>query len=156
MSYFKSSQQPFARFGRAATQSIPNTTFTVVTWDTSINNNGISTTGSTTGFSFPINNLITQPGVWEISANVSFAANAAGIRLIDIYDSTNAVAYAQILKNTTPAGFTCELSTTFRDYFASTTRNMQVRVYQSSGGALNIGSGGTAFNFVTARRIGDY
>lgn len=79
-------------------------------------------------------------GAWHICAKVTFVSNATGYRGIAIYDVTNSV-YVSV--QTIPAvnGAVTHLNISDTIYAASDNQTYEIRVFQNSGGNLDLGSG---------------
>ena len=108
--------------------SVPNTTWTTLNfnserWDTDNLHSTVSATDRIT---------VTTSGVYVVMANVSFDSHANGDRWITvILDGTTEIAVVAQPGNTTTMVASTIYSLTAGQY-------LQLRVYQSSGGALNV------------------
>lgn len=123
--------------------SIPDSTITVV----GMNSESYDVTDmhdNTTN-----NERITIPsdgaGVYVISAQVNFAASATGVRNVYIYKDGTQI--AKSVDNGPVAGSNSIINLSIHDYAAGDSY-YDVRVYQSSGGALDViyGAGETSFS----------
>lgn len=122
---------------QTSVQSIANTTFTQVRWDA---------TNALRGFSL-ISNVMRatlESGIYYVVANIAFATNATGIRLVQIR-SGGAASHETRQVTNTGGDITLVTCTGFIPMTISTTA-LDIYVYQSSGGALN--TGGSAFTEV--------
>ena len=129
-----------ARVFSATPQSILNTTNTIVNYPDADARNG---TGLGLGYSsgtFTNNNSYTL--TLTVSANVTFAANATGQRVLFIQTSAQGrMGYIDILTNTVASEPTAiSTSATFR---LNATETFSIQVFQASGGALNVGTVGS-------------
>lgn len=128
--------RPYAYVQRSANQSVGDSTFVAVSFDTEITDNAsIYSAGAPTRFTIPGagNKLATVAGY------VSFAANATGIRRVFIYKggSTTNVGFAQNLNaGASPASvvsFCFQIQCAAGDY-------LEVMAWQNSTGSLNVTS----------------
>lgn len=122
---------PRAVVTRSVTQSIPNNSLTVITWDTIVINDYVLPLFS---LGAPTVITLTEPGFYSVSAHVSFNANATGYRQIRIEFSGTAVT-AQSLENL-GASVGIDLNIGANVYTATNTDTIRVTVFQNSGGAL--------------------
>lgn len=137
-----------AKYGRATAQSIANGSFDVTDFSTKIyDTHGAVTTGAAWKFTAPV------PGFYRVTVNQGWAAATGGsTRAIDIYKNTTRSSF-QALRQ--PAGgFSTSASyvtssdvveLNFGDY-------IQVKAYQDSGAALDLG-GTTSETYVSIERI---
>lgn len=114
-------------------QSLNNTTFTALTFDTEDNDsdNGHSTVSNTDRYTVP------KSGLWQVSAGVSFAPNATGIRIIRI--TKNGVNVAGSGNSSPQLGgseFSEVISRVVRVQ-CSAGDILRAEAWQSSGGVLN-------------------
>jgi len=121
---------------KAAAQSIPNATWTAVTfsdeaWDT---NSFHSTVTNTSRITIPAG----LAGKYEFNARGFFAPNATGIRYISLYLNGVSVRinYFPASANDFHLEITSKLNLVATDY-------IELYVYQSSGGNLNFSAGAT-------------
>jgi len=121
---------------KAAAQSIPNATWTAVTfsdeaWDT---NSFHSTSTNTSRITIPAG----LSGKYEFNARGFFAPNATGIRYISLYLNGVSVRinYFPASANDFHLELTSKLNLVATDY-------IELYVYQSSGGNLNFSAGAT-------------
>ena len=126
-----------ARVFSATPQSIPNTTNTIVNYPDADARNG---TGLGLGYSsgtFTNNNSYTL--TLTVSANVTFAANATGTRVLFIQTSAQGrMGYIDIFTNTVASETTAiSTSATFR---LNANETFSIQVFQSSGSGLNVGN----------------
>jgi hypothetical protein len=116
-----------------ADQSIPNVTWTTVTWGASLfsNNFGLSSSQFTPAVNVQL---------W-VSATLFWASNATGFRGIRIWDNSNAQEYGGDVRNAVSATYTEQ---SWSGLVKTTTTSLLiVQAYQSSGGALTLTSGAT-------------
>tara|TARA_R110000803_G_scaffold183046_1_gene245414 strand:- start:61 stop:2904 length:2844 start_codon:yes stop_codon:yes gene_type:complete len=113
------------------TQAIPNATHTVAAFTTNNTNTG--------GFTYTGGNIkVPKAGLYNIIAKISFANNSSGHRKIDIYNNTTGAYLTGIVSNA-PSGVFGEISCSIMAQLALNDQ-VQVVVYQNSGGNLNIGN----------------
>ena len=119
-----------------AAQSLNNTTFTALLFNTDDNDsdNGHSTVTNTDRYTVP------KSGLWQFSAGVSFLPSAVGIRIIRLTINGNNIAGSG---NSSPnlggSEFSQVISRVVRVQ-CSAGDIMRVEAWQSSGGALSTGS----------------
>ena len=135
---------PMCRVRRATTQSITNSTDTFVTFPIE----DIDTDGMFTATSDTI--TIQTEGVYQVSASILFAANNTGARIINIYKNPTSVSdFAAVLTsewtNATQTYSTVMSASGISSFTAGQT--VKIGVFQTSGGALNIGD--TGFTSIT-------
>ena len=130
------------RVRASAAQSIPDTTVTLVTWNTEDFDlfAAHSTSANTSRITIPS----TLPGVWKVHAQAQFAANATGQRNIELWKN-GVLAVGPSSQYAPPAGVcTVDITSLFNlvagDY-------IEVKVSQTTGGALNLLSGSVASFF---------
>jgi hypothetical protein len=118
---------------KSAVQSINNSTWTALTFDTENFDTNTFHDNSTN------NTRLTIPtgkgGYYSIGGNIVFAGNATGIRAVGIYKNGSAFVYVSGI----PGGVASDIRANFA-YVMSLTAGDYVEVYalQTSGGALNI------------------
>lgn len=120
--------------GGTTTQSIPNATQTIVAFE--------NTVSDPTRMFDDVNTISPRAdGMYVLTGNVTFEANATGQRGIQIF--VNGDPYATVMVDAASSGVT-QLSTqhTIRMARGNTAR---LRVFQNSGGALNINRSQTTF-----------
>jgi hypothetical protein len=128
---------PVFAFITSTTTSIPNVTFTAVSWGNppNVDNYGGWASGNPSRYTAPV-------AGWYYCAGVAqLAFNATGRRATAFY--VNAAAIRQTELQVNPAAVTCHAIAGFvqlakGDY-------VELRIYQSSGGALNAGGNGGSF-----------
>lgn len=133
----------YVRLSKTATQSITNSTATALTW------------GQEDRDDWALHSLVTNTsritmidqvaGIWTLSAVVEFAANATGLRTIEL--RKNGTAFATKTK-VAPASGVCSIDIESSVPVVSTDY-LEVWVTQTSGGALNVDSG-TSFTWAEA------
>lgn len=134
------------RLDKAASQSIPNTTDTLLTWPTA--------THDTDGmYSAAATNQITinTAGIYYVSANVTFFTNATGERIAWI-QSSGGTRFCMSRQMASTLGIHSVSISTCISLTATTI--LQVGVYQGSGGALNVLGTTTDPTSFTATRLG--
>lgn len=114
-------------------QSLNNTTFTALNFDTEDNDsdNGHSTVSNTDRYTVP------KSGLWQVSAGVAFAPNATGIRIIRITKNGSNVGGSG---NSSPQLGGSEFSQVITRVVrvqCSAGDILRTEAWQSSGGALN-------------------
>lgn len=116
-------------------QSIANTSITTLTWDSENYDTGSihSTSADTDRLTVPV------AGVYLISVQVTFAANATGLRMVRLTKNGTATILGEDSHPTTAAeattlNLTTQASLAANDYVIC-------RVYQTSGGALDVNGG---------------
>src|SRR5215831_6611515 len=125
------SSQPSCRVYRTTPQSIPNTTWTTITfdaerWDT----DGIHDTGTNT------DQLVCRtPGKYVIIGQVEWDPNTAGERIVGIYRNGTEISR---VRNPPPAspGYINQVCST--EYDLSVGDYLQLKAYQSVGSAINV------------------
>lgn len=122
-----------ARMYRSTDQSIPNATLTQITfsaarWDTDTLTSG--------GTQFTIQ----RAGAYRITAQVRFAANATGQRIV--YIRLNGSTFLAIDSRQAVTGGNPTDVTVPAEYELAAGNTVQLYVYQDSGGALNVTSAG--------------
>lgn len=126
---------PAARVYHSANQSIANTTFTTLAFNSERYDNDGEHDNTTN------NSRLTckTAGKYRITANVQFASNATGYReVFFLVNGTTAI--ADIIQDANASfATTMSLSTT---YELAVNDYVEVRVYQNSGGALNVSAVG--------------
>lgn len=137
-----------ARYQTAAGQSLANSTTTIVNFATeAFDSHDAVTVGSSWKFTAPID------GIYRITSIVTFAANATGVRQLDIYKNgaSNAIIgltpYTISTGTSTLFGGAASLDLTKGDY-------VDIRAWQNSGGALALISNATA-NVISIERVGN-
>jgi hypothetical protein len=131
----------------AATTSVANTTETSISWTAEAwdvgNLHDLAT--NPTRFTVPTGG----DGLYFVEGQVQFAANATGIRSVRIY-----VNGAIVARNDYPAGTTDGLSFQVTAVLALIAADyVEVKVYQSSGGALNMTGAVETATFATLIRL---
>jgi hypothetical protein len=127
------------------TQSISNGTITIVSWTTSVAGTGITFSNPTTVFTIPV------AGLYSVSYGATFAANGTGVRSIWGTISGTTVQLATTTVSAVSGDFT-RLCGGFQYRFAAND-TLSVRVFQTSGGALNIGGDAGNLTFVALNRL---
>jgi hypothetical protein len=120
-----------ARVYDSANQSIVSGTYTTITFDSErFDTDGIHSVVSNT------DRLTAQrDGVYLISATIRFATNSTGIRWVGI--RLNGTAYIVIADQNATSGYSTRITLTTL-YELSTDDYVDLRVWQNSGGALNV------------------
>lgn len=131
-----------ARYGRATTQTISNTTETIVDFATaSYDFLGLVTTGAAWKFTAP------APGYYFVSCNISFqsSANWAAGEYIRMSLFKNGVAqqFMNILMMSATGTYATHITGQQFVYLPNTTDYIDVRIYQNSGGDLVINNDAT-------------
>lgn len=129
--------RPMAIIRQTVAQSVPNASWTPVTFDTEDldRDNGHSTVTNTSRYT------AATPGYYWISAQLPFVTNTTGIRGMRF--RTNGVdvplnGHGRILTNTTLGGNDTSMSSSGAQYLNGTSDYMELICYQNSGGALNL------------------
>ncbi len=117
-----------ARFNAA--QAIGNNAWAAVNWDLEDDRGAMHSLVSSTDI---VNNR--RPGVYRLTAGVSFAANATGQRGIRFYEQGSEVPGSTVLVNAAAVGETSLVTTITLEL--TTTRNLVLGLFQDSGGNLN-------------------
>lgn len=131
--------QPAARAFHSANQSIPNATLTTLAFNSeSTDQDGLGT--STIHDNVTNNSRLTcrVAGFYGIVANIVFASNVTGIRLVGLY--VNGASVVEVNANTTGGGFDSKLALPYMTALA-VNDYVEVYVYQTSTGALNVLAG---------------
>ena len=132
---------PLLRLERGTTQSIANVTDTFITWPTEVfDTDGMYTATSDT--------ITTQTaGIYQINLGVTFASNGTGVRVLTLCKNTASPSDAsKRISSVTVSGLTNAAEgilccSTIIELAATDT--IKAHVYQSSGGALNVGTAGS-------------
>ena len=129
----------------SAVQSIPNAALTTLNWDVNTwDANGLHSTSSNNS-----NIYIKSPGMYEISAQVTFAGAAGGQRMARLFWNTTFIDRSLVVL---PPAAGVDTSLVTKAYFyAKAGDYFSVKVYQDSGGALNLKSNESSFS---VRKIG--
>lgn len=128
------------RYKLSAAQSISNNTNTYLDVQTAVFTEGTDAQLVSGGGGF----VLSDEGIWLLSAGVTFTANATGVRRIRIVDSDTGVIFAEA----SLAAFTGTdnvLNCTAVMSCASSPQYVAVEVFQTSGGALNVRSDASTF-----------
>lgn len=129
----RSTAPPQARIFNNANQSIPNNTATTLTFNTT--HYDFQTTSPQFVIGQPTRLTVQSTGLYAIGCNVEFAANATGIRQVELFVQGSTI-IASDKRNACSAGTTrISLNTHYRMF---STTFVEVRVLQDSGGALNV------------------
>ncbi|GAC1535129.1 MAG: hypothetical protein NVS3B1_29590 [Marmoricola sp.] len=124
---------PFAQVYQNSSQSIPNATYTAVTFDTAeFNNDGAWTSGSNTRWTCQTG------GTYRVSAQISFNTNATGIR--EAQYVVNGGAVVTFNASAVSGAATQVVVPVFSQHF-NAGDYIQVNAYQNSGGALTLATG---------------
>jgi hypothetical protein len=117
-----------------AVQSIPNTTTTILTFN--------SEDYDVTAMHVAGDSLISIPvtGGYLISARTQFAANATGQRTLFLYEVIGNTMLAELNVPATTGGFITTLVIPGIPFAMTAGQQVHLRVYQASGGALDAGS----------------
>ncbi len=125
---------PSCRVYHNAAQSIANATETSLAFNTErFDNDTMHAAGDDTKITF------TTAGRYFLAVSVEFPANATGYRQVSIRHSVGTVKVAVDLLPVSSAGATSALSAD-TVYAMAAAEYVDARVYQSSGGALNVNS----------------
>jgi hypothetical protein len=128
------------RYKLASAQSILNNTNTILSIDTSVFTQGTSAQLISGGGGF----VLSQQGIWLLTAGATFAANATGNRRIRIVDTNAGTIFAE----SSISGFATNdnvLNCTAIIQCTSSPQYIEVQVFQTSGSALNVKSDTTTF-----------
>jgi hypothetical protein len=119
-----------------AAQSLNNTTFTALLFNTEDNDsdNGHSTVTNTDRYTVP------KSGLWQASAGVSFATNVTGIRFIRLTLNGTPIAGSANSSPQLGAGEFSQVITRVVRVQCSAGDILRVEGWQSGGGALNTGT----------------
>ena len=125
---------PSLHITRNANQSIVNATSVAISWDTvQLNNWAMWTAGNPTVITLPL------AGVYSVTVGCTYAANGVGDRITDVLFGGTLLC-SDIRQSSAVNGAITTMAF-IRKFNANDT--FTVRAYQSSGGALNIGEGGS-------------
>lgn len=128
------------RYKLSAAQSISNNTNTNLDVQTAVFTEGTDAQLISGGGGF----VLSDEGIWLLSAGVTFTANATGIRRIRIIDTDTGVIFAEA----SLAAFTGTdnvLNCTAVMSCSSAPQYIAVEVFQTSGGALNVKADASTF-----------
>jgi len=130
--------------GRAATQSIPDSTGTLVAFDAAISDTHGAWNTGTSLYTIPV------PGWYRITTQVSFAASSTNGREVRLrVNGSNIRTLAYIFDPTASAGTFLNGAT---EYLFNAGDTVGIQVFQNSGGALNVG-GSVVDNYFSISRI---
>jgi hypothetical protein len=122
-----------ARVYRSSTQSVNNITWTAITFDSEIRDDGgfHSTSSNTDRMTAP------ATGWYQISANIEFVASSTGSRMVRFYlNGTTEIARAALASIATYSTFVPLTAT----YYLTASDYVTCDVFQDSGGSLNVGT----------------
>jgi hypothetical protein len=140
-----------SRITNTATQSLTNNTATKLTFDTASSSPTTDSYDPKNWFSNANDRIVIgQAGFYTISANVGFATNATGRRLVQIYVNGSDRGGVQVAAL---SGATTILSVSTNVYLAATDY-VEVFALQQSGGALNTVSVTGVYPALSVGRIG--
>lgn len=137
----------WARVFHNTSQSIPNNTVTVVTfnserWDTDVIHDNATNNSRLT---------CKTAGVYDIGANVRFASNATGMRSLRLrLNGVTDIAE----ENRTALSGVATVFIVFTEYLLAVNDYIEVSAFQNSGGSLNIEQDGTYLPEFMMARIG--
>lgn len=120
---------------RTTSQSIPNATWTTVSFSAAISDPWSRWDGATACYA-------QYAGYYQVSVRGTWASNATGVRMLAIV--RNGSDYVDTQEMTAVNGLDHHMSTSCLVYL-SAGEYVQMRVYQNSGGAMNIGGTASAF-----------
>lgn len=125
---------PRCRLTNSAAISLTNALTTAVTFDTEVFDEGglHSTSSNTSRVTIPTGGS----GLYLIGASVEFAANATGVR--DMFIVLNGASSIGVMRSTTPSGTSTTRLATSTVYALNDGDYVELRVNQTSGGALNL------------------
>lgn len=130
-------KQPCCRTGHNANQSIANTTFTVLAFNTEVyDRDGL---GTSTIHDNATNNsrlICRVAGAYSTKACIQWAANAVGIRQVNV--RLNGTTTIGVETRSEVTADVAEVMTVTTDYDLAVNDYVEVVVYQSSGGALDV------------------
>jgi hypothetical protein len=140
--YVTNDEQPRASANNSTTQSISNSTWTAVTFDTEDYDVGSmhSTSVNTSKFTVPTGG----GGIYLLTAQVTFAANATGVRQIRFLKGSGATDIGGTSARSSVTATDIETLSSSLVVSLAAGDIVEVYAYQTSGGSLNIGSA-TAF-----------
>lgn len=132
------SPTPYAELTQSAT-AIANNTFTTPNLTTTSWDNGVATCGQALADLTNDRLYLRRPGLWQLQAYASWAANGSGYRTVAITVNNGVVApnVAYNLNNNFSGFFGTEMSTAALYYTGNSTDYAYLQVYQNSGGNLN-------------------
>lgn len=113
-----------------AAQSIPNSTFTTITLDTEVaDQGGLWTSGAPTLLTFP------EDGLYIAGGELLFASNATGYREVDL--ELNAAAFSLVADAKAAISGAATPVHASGLFLVAASNTLRMRVFQTSGGALN-------------------
>lgn len=127
---------PYAKYTRTTSQAIANNTITDVTFNSTDFPHGEVVPNST---SSPSVFTLNRPGLWKVSAQVSFEANGSNSRLVFITDTTGTPLYGQTQVPAAPGVETIIQTEAIERFPVGQT--VKVRVRQLSTISLNLVAG---------------
>lgn len=120
------------RVTNSASQSIPDTTPTAITFDTErYDTEALHSTSSNTS-----RLTLTRTGKWSFGANIEFAPNATGVR--GVYIKLNGTTYIGIGQHVNAGGGVSHVDVVTGEYDFTAGDYIEVFVVQTSTAALNV------------------
>lgn len=140
---------PMFRMVQSIAQSVPNTTYTQITMDTSLWDSDSGRAGGTPyAYTIPVG----MSGRWQFTVKVEWAPNATGTRLCTVARNGATDSTVEIADPTTSATYTPGTATV-ATLAVNAGDVMSPWGYQDSGGALNTASGASGKSFFEGRLI---
>jgi hypothetical protein len=127
---------PSCRVYRSSAQTIPNAGQTLLSF-TAARHDTMSGIDPMWSAGDPTRVAIHTPGIYIATACVEFAANAAGMRTVALFD-TAANQFFAIEESPPVGGDTTDLTCSSGPYYVAAATSFQVYVFQNSGAALEV------------------
>lgn len=141
-----------AKVSRAAAMSVPNGSWTDVTFDTVLRSSGMTAAASTSPLT------CVTPGEYSVSAASAFTAAAGGTARIHrvVHKNSSGTVLGYVALSNRPNGGSSNQDSTSSDLIVMAVGDfLQVQVYQDSGAALNTSTGSGTYSLViAASRVG--
>lgn len=133
--------KPIAQLKQTVSQSIPNTTWTMVTFTTEDidRDNGHSTTTNTSRY------VVQTPGWYMLSGRVAFPNNGSGIRYVGWWVNGTEISTLTFPALAGPANLPAET----RLVYLNINDYVELGCYQNSGGALSLGNSTAEYSSMT-------
>ncbi len=127
---------PSCRVYRASPQSIPNGAQTALSFS-AVRHDSLAPTAPMWTLADPTHVIVRGPGLYVATACVEFDANAAGERTVAIFDTASSQFFA-VEERGAVSGDTTDVTCGTGPFYLPAATSLQVLVFQTSGGALNV------------------
>lgn len=142
---------PVVELQQTVAQSIPNSAFTAITWNSEqVNNDGMHSTSTN-----PSRITAVTTGRYLIASTVAYSSNTTGRRLTGYFINGSQLAGGQYEIGTLIGGGNdTPITARTRQIFLNVNDYVEVQTLQTSGGALNTGVDANNQSDVTCRWVG--